>query len=234
LRNSSLVSTSVFNGEGGGGDITFTGTDPSSSVLLALEDSDILATAQFGPGGNITSQNIPVFIYDQYATAIVPNTLVDARGFRGNLRVDISASSEFGTSGVVDVPDINTIESSLSALSGNFLSPDQVVAGSCLAQRNAEQGSFTVTGTGGLQRTPYDAIRGDYPVTDVQPIEDNPEPDNQSPQSKLPIQDSSWKLGDPVQEAQGMMVTLDGRIIAGTTPQQVAAANADKLICHPD
>jgi hypothetical protein len=85
-----------------------------------------------------------------------------------------------------------------------------------------------------LQRTPYDAIRGDYPVTDVQPIEDNPEPDNQSPQSKLPIQDSSWKLGDPVQEAQGMMVTPDGRIIAGTTPQQVAAANADKLICHPD
>ncbi len=230
LRNHSLVSTSVFSGNGGGGDITITGNDPQSSIFLALEDSDILAAAKFGRGGNINIDHFPGYIADIYA---VPKDNVDARIFRGNLRVDISASSEFGLNGNVKVPDFSFLQNSISSLSGNFVSADQVVAGSCLARRNAEQGSFTVTGTGGLPSNPDDAIRGQYPITNVQPLSGEGRTRRRETTAPNPqkSQVQNWQLGNPVQEAQGITVT-QGRIILSNHPQQVAMGKAEDLICH--
>ena len=250
LRNSSLISTSVFNGNGGGGDVFLVGTNPESSKFMALEDSDLLAAAENGPGGNITGRDIPAFIYDKYAP--VRKDFVDARIFRNNGRVDISASSRFGTNGVVDVPDFTFLQNSISPLAANFVSPDQVVAGSCLARRNVERGSFTVTGTGGLQPTPYDAQSDRYRLVDVQPLEEEGERGRQgegeTENNQSPIQDSipptplqkggdeiqNWKLGDRVVEAQAMTATADGRILVATATQKVEPVSAKDLICHPD
>jgi filamentous hemagglutinin family protein len=232
LQNSSLISTSVANSTGGGGDITI-----NSGTFIALEDSDILANADEGPGGNITI-NSPVFLADLFssgkATAVGRNPGDFAR-FRGNDRVDISASSRVGIGGTVNVPDFSFLENSLQSLSGNFVNPEQVIANSCLARRNVEQGSFTVTGTGGLPATPYEALSGRYAVTQVQGVSDAQTPQASSPTPKLQTPTSnSWKLGDPVIEARGMTITADGRIIVGTTLQSMPASQAQDLICPSD
>jgi len=102
-----------------------------------------------------------------------------------------------------------------------------VVAGSCLARRNAERGSFTVTGTGGLPRDPYGAISGQFNVTGVQPIQGN----GTVSKGAAVVETPAWQLGNPIQEAQGMIVTADGRTIVGTAPQLATLAKAKDLAC---
>ena len=229
LLNSSLISTSVANSNGGGGNIKIT-----SDTFIALEDSDILANADAGPGGNIEI-NSPLFLADLFASGFgtaVGRNPGDFTQFRGNDRVDISASSRVGISGSVRIPDFSFLQNSLASLSGNFVNPDQAIASSCLAHRNAKQGSFTLTGTGGLPYNPYEAMRGGYEVSEVQGLtpqeKQQASPPIPNPQSPIP---NSWKLGDPVQEAQGMTLTADGRILVGTTPQLAVAVKAQDLIC---
>ena len=228
LRRSSPVTSSVFDGAGGGGSISF-----SSNIFIALEDSDILANAVFGGGGRINI-NAPVFIADIFAN-VGQNPGRDFSRFRGNGRVDISASSQFGVQGVVSVPDFTFLQNSLSSLASNFVNPDQVVAGSCLARRTTEQGSFTVTGVGGLPRTPYDAVSANYPIAQVRPLPGRgatvPASETGLSNSHLPA--IGWQPGDPIQEAQGLITLPDGRIVVGTNPQLATIAQVEDLICHP-
>jgi len=231
LRDGSLISASVFESVGGGGNITI-----NSDVFIALEDSDILANAVDGRGGNITIIS-PVFLADFFSsgqgTAVGRNP-GSFEPFRGNDRVDISVEAlGSGDAGNLFIASLNLNQDALSPLSTNFLPPDQVIADSCLTHRNKEQGSFIVTGTGGLPNNPYDPLQGNYSVTQVQGITGDAGQQATAPmvnpQSSTP---SFWKPGDPIQEAQGMMVTSDGRVVVGTAPELVAIANADDLICY--
>ncbi len=234
LRDGSLISTSVFESIGGGGNITI-----NSDVFIALEDSDILANAFDGRGGNIEIIS-PVFLADFFSsgqgTAVGRNP-GSFEPFRGNDRVDISVealgTSSTAASGNLSVSSLSLDQNSLSSLSTNFVPPEQVIADSCLTHRNKEQGSFIVTGTGGLPNNPYDPLQGRYSVTQVQGISGDAGQQATAPtvnsQSSTP---SFWKPGDPIQEAQGMMVTSDGRVVVGTAPELVAIANADDLICY--
>jgi large exoprotein involved in heme utilization and adhesion len=235
LRNDSPITTSVFDGTGVGGNITI-----NSKTFIALEDSDILANAELGNGGDITIKS-PVFLADLFSNGkavVVGRNPGDFSQFRGNDRVDISASSRGGISGSERFPDFSFLQNSLSPLGEEFTNPDEVIAYSCLARRNVERGSFTVTGTGGLPPTPYDAISGRYTVRDVQPLERTQSPQVARPESKdptrdnsQPLENTSWKVGDPVQEAQEMSVTADGRIVVGTASQLAALAKAKELVC---
>ncbi|MGA7935500.1 MAG: filamentous hemagglutinin N-terminal domain-containing protein [Kovacikia sp.] len=234
LRNSSLISTNVVSGSGGGGNITITAND----IFIALEDSDILANAADGIGGSIDIK-APVFIADIFAN-VGQNPGKDFSRFRGNGRVDISASSRFGVSGIVTIPDFTFLQNSLDRLSENFVTPEQIVAGSCLVRRNVERGSFIAVGTGGLPDDPYGVVKSRYSLVGVQtlagqktaaPREDSPrlQAQIQNLQAKIPA--SSWKPGDPVQEAQGLMQTIDGRVVLGTDAQLAEIAKAQELIC---
>jgi filamentous hemagglutinin family protein len=235
LRNDSPITTSVFDGTGGGGNITI-----NSKTFIALEDSDILANAERGNGGDITIKS-PVFLADLFSNGkavAVGRNPGDFSQFRGNDRVEISASSRGGISGSERFPDFTFLQNSLSPLGEEFTNPDEVIAYSCLARRNVERGSFTVTGTGGLPPTPYDSISGRYSVRDVQPLERTQSPQVARPESKdptrdnsQPLENTSWKVGDPVQEAQEMSVTADGRIVVGTASQLAALAKAKELVC---
>ena len=235
LRNDSPITTSVFDGTGGGGNITI-----NSKTFIALEDSDILANAERGNGGDITIKS-PVFLADLFSNGkavAVGRNPGDFSQFRGNDRVDISASSRGGISGTERFPDFSFLQNSLSPLGEEFANPEEVIAYSCLARRNVERGSFTVTGTGGLPPTPYDSISGRYTVRDVQPFERSQSPQVARPESKdptrdnsQPLENTSWKVGDPVQEAQEMSVTADGRIVVGTASQLAALAKAKELVC---
>ena len=206
LRYGSAINTNA-TGSATGGNITI-----NTDTLVALENSNITANAVQGQGGNIQLTAQGVFLSSDS---------------------EITASSQRGINGTVEIstPNID-IGSSFTQLERNFVTPEQVIADSCLARRNAEQGRFTVTGTGGLPRNPYDTIQGAYKVSDVQGLPEVAQQQASSPSSKLPTPSSNlWKQGDPIQEAQGMTVTQNGRIIVGTAPQ-LATAQAKDLICY--
>ncbi|NES21900.1 MAG: filamentous hemagglutinin N-terminal domain-containing protein [Symploca sp. SIO3E6] len=227
LRNGSLISSSVANGDGGGGDINIT-----SPLFLALEDSDILANANQGAGGNINI-NSEAFLADLFGSGnavAVGSNPGDFNQFRGNDRVDISASSQVaGLSGQVSFPDFSFLQYSLSQLSANFVNPEQAIAGSCLARRNTQQGSFTVTGTGGLPPTPNNTFSSQYRLRGVQPV-------GEGTVSHTPVQPTAaiphWQLGDSVIEAQGLIATADGRIVLGNEPQLATMVSVEDVLCE--
>jgi filamentous hemagglutinin family protein len=217
LTGSSPIISNMFIGDASDGIISIT-----SQKFIALEDSDILAIARFGNAGTIVFDDTPGgFIADRFARVTHrPGEGIDP--YRHNGRVDISASS------TVQIPDTSFLQNALSNLQSDLVSPDQLVAGSCIARRNQEQGTFVVTGTGGLPTSPYEAIERRYQVAQVQALPG-------AVATRPPVfEPTGWKRGDPIQEAQGMMKTTDGRILIGTTEQMVAVANAQDLICHFD
>ena len=128
LTNNSMISASVLDGTGGGGSVNI---DPQFVILL---NSQILAQAKQGPGGNIS---------------ITTNFLLpDANSV-------ISASSQFGVNGTI------TIQSPNAPISGHIqpLGKTPLIATSLFNQRCAslaggEFSSFTVAGRDSLPIEP--------------------------------------------------------------------------------
>ncbi|WP_216351191.1 filamentous hemagglutinin N-terminal domain-containing protein [Leptolyngbya sp. 'hensonii'] len=220
LRNSSPIISSVFDGTGNGGSILI-----QSYVFLALEDSDILANAEFGDGGQITI-NAPAFVADIFAF-VKPNP-GSLNPFRHNGRVDISASSRFGVSGAVLVPDFTFLQNSLTSLSENLVNPDEAISRSCQARQNATQGSFVITGTGGLVRTPYDLPGGSYPLSDLQPLQ-NP---TGNPTTGSNIAPPEVSIEQPRREARGVSRTADGRVLLASNAQTMQIPGVGEVVCH--
>jgi filamentous hemagglutinin family protein len=220
LTGSSPILSQVSTGSGGGGSIDIT----ASERFYAFLDSDILANAQDGRGGRIQI-DAPVFLADLFAPVRRNPGSLDR--FRNNGRVDINASSAAGVSGTVTVPDFSFLQNALSELATDLVSSDTVVAGSCLTRRNQNQGSFVVTGTGGLPASPYDLIEHRYQLAPVQAIA------GATAQTALPVVMPAWKRGDPIQEAQGLVKTADGRVLISMV-NPAAVAPAATLLCSPD
>lgn len=230
LRDRSLINTSVAQSVGGGGDIRIEG-----DRFVALEDSDVLANANAGPGGNIRIA-APVFLADFFSSAQTNQARYtgDIAVFRNNDRVDINASSSVGISGSVTIPDFSFLQNSLASLEGNFVNPDQIVAGSCLARRNAEGDSFVVTGTGGLPVSPDDVQDLPYSLPERSRTGSLPQsrtlPTTPPPAISRP--ERSWKLGDSIEEAQSVTRTTNGRVMLISSGKGLS--QADALICHPE
>jgi filamentous hemagglutinin family protein len=223
LTQNSLISTSVADSTGGGGNMSIV-----TRNFAALENSDILAIADEGPGGNI-SIKAQSFVADLYSNnGPTPSNVSDFNELRRNDRVDISASSRLGVSGIVTSSELENVESLLALLGIEFVSPDKIVAGSCLAQQNLATGRFTVTGTGGLAPTPYDAMQLEYATKTIPSIE---RPSNQAfVAPSLPSPVKAWKPGDPVQEASQIAQTNDGRLLLAADSANLHPA--ENLICR--
>ena len=118
----SVISTSVTDSNGGGGDLTV-----NNENLLLLQDSDLLAQAVFGDGGNIaiTSQ----FIFQ------TPSSL-------------ISASSSFGLDGNVAIEEVETDIEQNTQLQ-NQIDPAQLIVAACPVQAS---NNFAKLGRGGIAR----------------------------------------------------------------------------------
>ncbi len=219
MRHNSVISADARGQQRGGNIIINAG----AIAAVPEENSDITASAPQGTGGRITINTQGIF-----GTQVRPNLTPES---------DITAfgdPTKAQSNGIVQVntPEIN-VQAALNQLNGNFITTEQAIASSCFARRNVEQGTFTVTGTGGLPTTPYDAIGGRYAVTQVQGLPNSARQQTSSPTPNPPSPPAqSWKLGDPIQEAQGMSITPDGRIIVGTNPQLAAIADPQTLICH--
>jgi filamentous hemagglutinin family protein len=145
LRNQSTVTTNS-GGVGNGGNIII-----NAPLIVGFENSDIIANAVQGRGGNIQITTQGIFGL-QFRPQLTPKD-------------DITASSQFGVNGTVQVNTIGTDPSAgLVELPENLTdSSRQIVAGCAGVQGN----QFVITGRGGVPNNPMQVIRHDRPWADV-------------------------------------------------------------------
>ncbi|NJL47242.1 MAG: S-layer family protein [Leptolyngbyaceae cyanobacterium SM2_5_2] len=204
LRGNSLISANAGDpldliapppGTGNGGNIRI-----SAPFVIAVreENSDIVATASLGNGGRV---------------AIVTRGLfgLEFRDQRTPLS-DITASSEFGLSGTVDINALDTtaIENSLVGLPELPLTTDALVSGSCLAPQEGTPSTFVITGAGGLPTQPDSGRVSTFPTGEVRGV-DEPAVTEQI----RPV----WQPGDPIMEPTGVYQLDNGRWVLGRACQ---------------
>src|SRR5215831_1163975 len=123
----STISASVLDGTGGGGTVTI---DPQ---FVLLQNSQILANAVFGPGGNIF---ITTNLLQPDATSV------------------ISASSQFGQQGTITIQSPIAPASRILLLSQKPLITTSLVTQRCAALAGGNYSSFTVAGRDALPAEP--------------------------------------------------------------------------------
>ena len=193
LFGNSDITSNVASGADNGGNINLT-----AASILAFDDSDILAFARDGRGGDITL-NTPAFFGENYRP--VPRN-TDPATLNGNNLVDINATGTLAT-GNITLPDTTFIQNSLTELSGDRIDTDSLLASSCIVRRSRPtQGSFTITGTGGLPQRPGDVQMSDFPTVDVETLPSDSTSSN-----------SSWQTGDPIVEPQGVYRLPNGKLV---------------------
>lgn len=129
--SNSLISASVLNGAGGGGSVEI---DP---LYVLLQNSQILAQAVQGPGGNITINitNGGLFLPDANST--------------------ISASSQFGVNGTVTIQSPNApVSGQIQPLGKSPLLATSLLNQRCAALAEGEFSSFSVAGRDSLPTEP--------------------------------------------------------------------------------
>jgi large exoprotein involved in heme utilization and adhesion len=139
LRNASQIKTTAGS-QGNGGNITI-----NAPIILGLENSDIAANAFTGRGGNIniTTQGIFGLKYRPILTS----------------DNDITASSEFGINGTVDIYHFGVDPNSgLVELPANLADSSKLIATGCSANQGS---SFVATGRGGIPENPNQDVRSD-------------------------------------------------------------------------
>ncbi|ELS02604.1 hypothetical protein Xen7305DRAFT_00023220 [Xenococcus sp. PCC 7305] len=133
LDNNSLISTSVLDSTGGGGNILI----ENSGFIIGENGSAIRADAVFGDGGNIQ---------------------INAQGIFFDLDSEITASSKFGVDGIVEI-NLSESDEKLGTVyfPDKLSTPEAIIVSSCPVP---ESNSFTVTGSGGLPENPSSYLRG--------------------------------------------------------------------------
>ncbi len=226
LRRNSLISTTAGTAQAGGdgGNITFNG---NFIVAVPNENSDISANAFTGKGGRveITAQSI---FGIQARPRLTPLS-------------DITASSESGIAGVVNITTPN-----LDPNNGLVQLPVDLTDASRLIVQNCPTGDtiakspsqFIITGRGGLPPTPSEAMNRDVIQVDLVTTNEDTEPTvsyrepNQYPPS--PVHPSALSPDAPIVEAQGWQIAADGTVTlvaAGASNSMVQFR--DRLMhCH--
>lgn len=153
-RGSEISTTAGTNADGGnGGNITID-TPNGFVVAIPSENSDITANAFTGSGGRIeiTAQNL---------------FGIQSRLFE-TPESDITASSQFGINGVVNIntPDVDPSRG-VVALSTDVIDPSQRVEEGCAAFDGSQGSQFTFTGRGGLPANPNEPLSSEVVWSDI-------------------------------------------------------------------
>jgi filamentous hemagglutinin family protein len=194
LREGSMIATNASGQVGRGGDIKI-----DSPIILGLENSDIIANAIKGKGGNIniTTQSILGLKYR-------PNLTAES---------DITASSEFGVNGMVQVDSIGVDPNSgLVSLPVDLADASQQIATGCSSNQGA---SFVITGRGGVPSSPIQGLKTDRPWQDTRNLAPSTLARNIAPPEL--IEATSWEISP-----QGQPQLIAGMPIA--TPQNITCA----------
>lgn len=180
LRRNSSITTNA-TGTASGGNVTFT-----TGTLTAVQNSQILANAIQGAGGNIQIDSQGLFI--------APDSL-------------LSASSEFGVSGTIAIntPDVDP-SSGVVELPTQVQDPSGQIVIGCAAD---EGNSFTVTGRGGIPADPTATIRPQILWRDLQDFSPADDRDRPSQSAETPPVAPS---PPPLVEAQGFALDARGNV----------------------
>ncbi|MBC1221411.1 S-layer family protein [Nostoc sp. UCD121] len=174
LRDNSAIAATA-GGNGNGGNINI-----NAPIIAGLKNSDIIANAVQGRGGNIQITTQGIFGL-KYRDRLTPES-------------DITASSQFGVSGTVQVNTIGVDPNSgLVELPANVTDSSQQIASGC----SASQGSrFVATGRGGIPQNPTQEVTSDRTWSDIRDLSayrKNSEITTQTPaSSELLVQATGW------------------------------------------
>ncbi|MBD2254140.1 filamentous hemagglutinin N-terminal domain-containing protein [Nostoc parmelioides] len=152
LQQDSFISA-TSGGKGNSGNITI-----DSAIILGRGNSDIIANASQGRGGNINiiTQGI---IGLEFRNTLSPRT--DSTN-------DITASSEFNVNGQVEINNIGVDpNSALVELAANLADSSQQIASGCTDNSGS---SFVATGRGGIPQNPNQEVRSDRSWSDIRDI----------------------------------------------------------------
>ncbi|WP_375452944.1 filamentous hemagglutinin N-terminal domain-containing protein [uncultured Nostoc sp.] len=193
LRRGAQISTTAGTAQAGGngGNINI---DAPSGFIVAVpsENSDITANAYTGNGGRVDIQAFGIYGIQ----------------FRSNPTSlsDITASSEFGVNGTVELntPDVDPNSGLINLPT---VPVDTQVAQTCTAGSAVAKSSFTITGRGGLPPNPGEALSADAVRVDLVTL--NPEVGNTSAASTNPINPTPHRIV----EATGWVIAANGDVI---------------------
>ena len=149
LRRGSLISATAGTAQAGGDGGNIAINAPNAFIVAVPEEnSDIAADAFEGNGGNvnITARNILGLEFRDQRTSLS----------------DITASSEFGVAGEVNLetPDIDPAQG-LIELPVNLTDQSNQIDQRCLADSGQGQSAFVVTGRGGVPPSPSEVVRSE-------------------------------------------------------------------------
>ncbi|HEY9831899.1 MAG TPA: hypothetical protein V6D26_15050, partial [Stenomitos sp.] len=210
LRRGSTISTTAGTAQAGGdgGNMTI-----NANLIVAVpnENSDITANAFKGRGGNITITTQGIFGL-QFREQLTPLS-------------DITASSEFGIDGVVDIntPGVDPSRG-LAELPTNVVDASGQIAQSCPDTGGAtaqKQSKFIVTGSGGLPTSPSEPFKGDAVWHDLRPLRQ--QATNRSAEVVQPEESGTKKLV----EAQGWVIGAHGEVILTASAPTVTPHNLE-------
>ncbi|MEA5580042.1 S-layer family protein [Nodularia harveyana UHCC-0300] len=205
MRSGSSV-TATAGGIGNGGNLSI-----DAPIIVGLENSDIIANAVNGNGGNINITTQGIFGLE-YRSQLTPKN-------------DITASSQFGVSGTVDINNIGVDPNSgLIELPTNLVDSSQQIAAGCAETSGS---SFVATGRGGIPQNPNQQVWSDRTWSDVRDIsafqhKNSPVTAKISETPAPLVQATSWR-----RNAQGKIELVADKSIA-PTPQLLTCAAVTK------
>ncbi|WP_420832787.1 filamentous hemagglutinin N-terminal domain-containing protein [Nostoc edaphicum] len=201
MRHGSFISAEAGS-NGNGGNITI-----NAPNIVGLENSDIIANAEKGRGGNIqiTTQGI---IGLKYRPELTPEN-------------DITASSQFGVSGTVQVNTIGVDPNSgLVELPANVTDPSQQIATGCAGNEGSR---FVATGRGGVPQNPNQEARSNRTWSDIRDLSayrKTSEITAQiSPSPEVLVQATSWR-----RNSQGKIELVAAQSSTSMQPSLTCAA----------
>jgi len=179
LRNGSQINVEALGNIGDGGNLAI-----NSDTIVALENSDIIANAVGGNGGNIDITTQAIF-GAEFRPRLTPQS-------------DITASSELGVEGTVrlNTPDVDST-SGLFDLETETIDASAIAFDSC---RDYAGSAFYYTGNGGIPENPRQFLEIQMTVDDLGELEplqgDRGEETSQLPMthSQLPREATSWTI----------------------------------------
>ncbi|WP_353258851.1 S-layer family protein [Prochlorothrix hollandica] len=102
-------------------------------------NSDIIANAFEGNGGNININALGIFGFDVRSN----------NSPRQDPRNNLTSSSRFGTSGTIETPNVDPSQG-LGTLPANLIDPSSLIDRSCDLSSPASRSKFTLIGRGGI------------------------------------------------------------------------------------
>ncbi|MGB5713153.1 MAG: S-layer family protein, partial [Waterburya sp.] len=194
LDNNSLISTSVLDSTGGGGNIVI----DNSGFIIGKNNSNIKANAVFGQGGNIQ---------------------IKTQGLFFDASSKITASSEFGVDGIVE---INGLELNKRLNNVQFpqriSTPEAVIISSCPVP---EQNTFAVTGSGGIPENPSSYLKGRTLWQDARRLINSSSDSNQVPTNNSSNSTKKVTSNNDIIESQRWIINQRGKVelVAATVPK---------------